>query len=99
MLVVLLFCAVWCIFLYALPFRPERHFLNFLTRLHASNTRERKKMDVLLARAHILGEKCKDTSAVQSDVCDALRGEGAIDDLSLFFFPSPPSVEMQTARD
>ena len=84
MLVVLLFCAVWCIFLYALPFRPERHFINFLTRLHASNTRERKKMDVLLARSHILGEKCKDTSAVWSDVCDALRGEGAIDYLSLF---------------
>jgi len=55
-------------------------------------------MDVLLARAHILGEKCKDTSAVWSDVCDALRGEGAIDYLSLFL-PSPPSVEMQTARD
>ena len=41
-------------------------------------------MDVLLARSHILGEKCKDTSAVWSDVCDALRGEGAIDYLSLF---------------
>ena len=41
-------------------------------------------MDVLLARAHILGEKCKDTSAVWSDVCDALRGEGAIEYLSLF---------------
>jgi len=50
-------------------------------------------MDALLVEATKLAEKCKDSSAVWSDVCDGLRGEGAIDYLFVFFLRfAPPSV-------
>ena len=65
--------------------------------LHA-NTQTEQKMDALLARAHVLAEKCKDSSVVWSDVCDGLHGEGARLIISFFLFVlSPPSVKI-TAR-
>lgn len=55
-------------------------------------------MDALLVEATKLAEKCKDSSAVWSDVCDGLRGEGAIDYLLCFFPPfRPPSVTARSA--
>ena len=65
--------------------------------LHA-NAQTEQKMDALLARAHVLAEKCKDSSVVWSDVCDGLHGEGARLIISFFLFVlSPPSVKI-TAR-
>ena len=55
-------------------------------------------MDALLVEATKLAEKCKDSSAVWSDVCDGLRGEGAIDYLFVFFLLfAPPSVTARSA--